>query len=325
MRYIGYILLLLPLNLIAQDVIFSQYTNAPALINPALSGQNETRAQVHSNYRNQWNSVTNNPYQSFFVSGDYSIKANKLFVGIALLGDRVGDAQLFSKQAALNLGVKIQISEKNVMYVGLQPAFQQRSIDLNSSVWNSQFDGKQFDQSLPSGEYFASASASNFDIGSGIALSHVNSKNQTFSIGIAAFHLLKPSYSFYKISESTPFRWSVHAQHTIALKDNKYILNPSILCVFQGAYSQYNFGTKLSFPVGIESRYTNFKKTSDIVTGLFYRLSDAVVLLVGFDLRRKFLLAFSYDVATNNFVANSKWRGCTEISFRWNISSTKTE
>ena len=39
--------------LYAQDVVFSQFYNAPIQLNPGLVGLS-TQAQVHINYRNQW-------------------------------------------------------------------------------------------------------------------------------------------------------------------------------------------------------------------------------------------------------------------------------
>ncbi|MGL4597687.1 MAG: type IX secretion system membrane protein PorP/SprF, partial [Bacteroidia bacterium] len=50
--------MLLPVSLVlAQDIHFSQATTTPLLLNPALAGA-QHNLQVFTNYRQQWNAVT---------------------------------------------------------------------------------------------------------------------------------------------------------------------------------------------------------------------------------------------------------------------------
>src|SRR3569623_68854 len=88
-------------RLSAQDLHFSQYYNAPLLVNPANTGFNpDYDYRVGGNYRNQWASV-GNPYKTMSVWGDTKLFANRfedgwMGVGVSLLKDVAGSGSLSS-------------------------------------------------------------------------------------------------------------------------------------------------------------------------------------------------------------------------------------
>ena len=66
----------------AQDLHFSQYFNAPLLINPANTGfAPDVDYRVGINYRNQWASITPNPYKTMGVWGDVQLFTNRFADG----------------------------------------------------------------------------------------------------------------------------------------------------------------------------------------------------------------------------------------------------
>src|SRR5213082_2142319 len=80
----------------AQDLHFSQYFNSPLLVNPANTGfapDVDWRAGI--NYRNQWASITPNPYKTMYAWGDIQLFNNRfengwVGVGAGLLRDAAG-------------------------------------------------------------------------------------------------------------------------------------------------------------------------------------------------------------------------------------------
>src|ERR1700712_4128378 len=86
----------------AQDLHFSQYFNAPLLVNPANTGFNpDFDYRLGGNYRNQWTTVSNNPYKTMSVWADAQLFNNKFensWVGIggAFLQDVAGSGNLKS-------------------------------------------------------------------------------------------------------------------------------------------------------------------------------------------------------------------------------------
>src|SRR5271156_1590388 len=85
-----------------QSMHFSQYYNAPLLLNPAntaLMPDEDYRAGL--NYRNQW-AVVPVPYNTFSAFADFKVGGNKnnenhnnwLGIGLAFFNDNAGDGNL---------------------------------------------------------------------------------------------------------------------------------------------------------------------------------------------------------------------------------------
>jgi hypothetical protein len=79
-------------NIFAQDLHFSQYFNAPLIVNPANTGFiPDGDYRVGINYRNQWANI-GNPYKTFSAYGDGQLFGERfengwIGVGGALLRD----------------------------------------------------------------------------------------------------------------------------------------------------------------------------------------------------------------------------------------------
>ena len=80
----------------AQDVHFTQYFTSPLTLNPALTGLVSDDLRFSGNYRQQWGSVSINPYVTGTVSFDIAALKGKLpegdALGIGILG-REGDPE----------------------------------------------------------------------------------------------------------------------------------------------------------------------------------------------------------------------------------------
>src|ERR1700756_906529 len=73
-----------------QDVHFTQYFTSPLTLNPAMTGLVSEDLRFAANYRNQWSSVSANPYITGTVSYDMAMLKGKLpegdALGIGILG-----------------------------------------------------------------------------------------------------------------------------------------------------------------------------------------------------------------------------------------------
>ncbi len=89
----------------AQDLHFSQYFNAPLLVNPANTGFSpdvDWRAGI--NYRNQYSSLTSNPYKTMNAWGDAQLFNNRfengwMGIGGTIMKDVAGAGSLTSTRA----------------------------------------------------------------------------------------------------------------------------------------------------------------------------------------------------------------------------------
>ena len=88
----------------AQDLHFSQYFNAPILVNPANTGFNpDNDYRIGANYRNQWGTV-GTPFRTMSVWGDAQLFTGKfengwMGVGGALYRDAAGSGNLLNTSA----------------------------------------------------------------------------------------------------------------------------------------------------------------------------------------------------------------------------------
>ena len=84
-------------KLMAQDIHFSQFFEAPLLRNPSLAGLFSGDIRVQMVYRDQWNSITN-AYKSGSLNAEYKMTVGKgddfLTTGIQILFDKAGTAGL---------------------------------------------------------------------------------------------------------------------------------------------------------------------------------------------------------------------------------------
>ena len=123
--------------LLAQDIHFTQFFNAPLSNSPAKIGQFDGDYRFNGIYRQQWRSVTT-PYRTFGFGGDASnfLQVQGLGAGAWLYNDRAGDSRLNTfhfdlgsswterfgnaQQHALTGGVQLGITTISIDYSDLQ-------------------------------------------------------------------------------------------------------------------------------------------------------------------------------------------------------------
>jgi type IX secretion system PorP/SprF family membrane protein len=99
----------------AQGLHFSQFYNAPLLVNPANAAlMPEDDYRIGVNYRTQWNSVPV-PYKTTSFYADLQLLRNKLStnwigLGIANFNDKAGDGNLVLNKTQFSLAYHIVLN-----------------------------------------------------------------------------------------------------------------------------------------------------------------------------------------------------------------------
>src|SRR5215216_1092358 len=101
----------------AQDPEFSQYYAAPLSLNPAFSGTASDHRFI-SNYRNQWPNITNG-FVTYALSYDYNMENLNSGLGVLLVSDKAGTANLKSTTVNLQYAYKVRLREKWMLSSGL--------------------------------------------------------------------------------------------------------------------------------------------------------------------------------------------------------------
>ncbi|HPE99876.1 MAG TPA: PorP/SprF family type IX secretion system membrane protein [Bacteroidales bacterium] len=315
--------LLVPICGLPQDIHFSQTDNTPLTINPALAGEGNCSGRFISNYRNQWRSVSANPYKTISFSGDMSSRKKKFAFGLLFFNDRTGTGHFNQTTVQLCMASRVQFNRQTFLKLGIQGGWSARSIDMESLTWNSQFDGSVINPDMSSKETFVQGKTGAPDFAAGMLFTHNWTNKNILNIGLSSWHVNKPQESFYANSESLPLRWCGHADMTIKLPGKTLLVYPSAVFMTQASYRQFIFGSFIRYIPGLDSKYTGREKASSIYFGMHYRFGDAIILSTKINYRRQLNLSFSYDINVSRFHVASRTRGAMEISLSYLIPDNR--
>ncbi len=316
---------LLNFSVSAQDIHFSQFDETQLQLNPADAGvQHEVR--IITNYKNQWQSV-GSPYKTFAFSGETRLlrdKKHHLGLGLDVFSDKSGDANLKSNQLNLSLSGIIKVSEFSFVSAGLMGGFAQRSITLDGLEWGNQYNGTNYEASLPTGEVAEPVAFNFFDLGAGAEYSYGNSEmyisandSRRLNIGFSIFHPHNPSYTFYgDKTQNLHTKYVFHGDASVGVKNTNLILKPSYIVFIQGATKEVTPGLIFQYVLQEASKYTGNKKPAAFSVGGYYRMKDAFIAVAKFEYSN-YAIGLSYDVNLSKLRTVSKTRGGFEISLRF--------
>lgn len=305
---------LLNTNLLkGQDVHFSNFTYAPAIINPAQAGFFPGHFRWMGQYRSQWRSVPVD-YQTFAGGFDMKLKpafmdeGNQLGAGVYIFKDAAGDASLSNTLLAVQGAFHKLLNESISLSAGVNLALHQRKADPNVVTWESQYNGDQFDPTLFSGESFSSQNGSYFSAGAGLTLAYraTESRNQ-YSIGLSAYHLNNPQFSFYD-DTSVKLKQRFNAVVQLTRQLNTTIdVHLNLLFSLQGPYREM-------LTEGLVRKHLPFTEGNNLQLfgGLGIRWQDAVYPKIGIRINNT-EAGISYDINVSAWEKASLRRGGPEF------------
>lgn len=329
--------LLSSVSLNAQDVHFSQMDYSPLTFNPALAGaNNDLEASVI--YRNQWGSVAT-PYQTIGASFDMrlnnKVKRRRIYgsngkkvhiaLGADLFNDKAGDTRVTTNHVNVHFATHVLLGARHSLGLGIYGGYQQRSISPAEGQWGNQYDGFHYNPDLPNGQNFTSSSFGVFDAGAGLLYSYNlnNSRigtndNKRINIGIAAYHVNRPNYSFLEQSnEQLYMRITGFVNASIGIYNTPFIIEPEIYYQQQENTREILLGLYWKIILKKASHRTSFFKETKLGVGLFYRNNDALIAKALFDWNG-WGVGFAYDFnLLNSLSTMSRSRGGFEVALKW--------
>lgn len=310
------------LSLMAQDVHFTNQMMFPLLYNPALSGLNADLNAVLA-YRNQWRFISS-PFKTIGASVDGRIhtspKGHIFSGGLMLFTDNVSTVKLKTNQFALSFAYHLKL-EKGSIGVGLYGGGLQRSIDFSQARWGNQYDGLDYNASLPSNEVVANNRFFAGDIGSGIVYTYseqekyeINDRYIGVKLGYGAFHLSRPNTDFLMNgSARIPIRHSVFSQVQFGIKGVPVLFEPMIIVNYQYPNAEPIYS--------LMGKY-HLKTDKDLViigAGIFVRHEDALSPAFYFEMKN-IGLGFNYDINTFGINKTIKSKGAMEFFLTYKMN-----
>lgn len=323
---------LLTFNCIAQDIHFSQFTMTPLQLDPSQAGKFAGDQRAIINYRDQWSSVTSNPFRTFGASFDMPFnkgrKDNFFGGGITAYSDKAGQASLATTVVNLTLAYHIKLNQTSYLSAGTQVGFLQSSLDENKLRFDSQFDGAGHNDNLSSGENFANTSFFEPDFAVGVSYTYGDNttsqvtNNGSFggkkiNVGAAVHHVASPNFSF--LNENTDnlnFRYVLHTNTSFGVSGTNMAIQPSGFIAYQQKATDVVLGSYFRYSLKEKSKYSQFSKGAAMSFGLHYRFGDAFIPSLLIEMGS---LAFgvSYDVNLSGLSDASNGQGGYELSIRY--------
>jgi type IX secretion system PorP/SprF family membrane protein len=304
----------------SQDIHFSQFARAPLNLNPSYAGYFEGDYRFTAIHRNQWKSVTV-PYTTFSGSFDMKIfpatNGHQFFsTGLVINNDRAGDSRYGTTEAGVAFSYIHSITEEHFLAIALQPSYSVLSLNYSRLTFDNQFDGDVFNPAIAPSETFANDQFSYADLAAGVNYHRISGRVQLGG-GIALYHLLRPSYSFYQDSKTRmPIRFTSDIHGRIAMTE-KFYLMPAVMFSFQEKFREQVLGSHLMFKINEKPG-----EKINLYAGLFARTGDAFIPVVGLDYN-EWHLGISYDINTSDLRRASRGRGGYEIALTYLITRVK--
>lgn len=198
-------------QLAAQGVHFSQMSNYPLFLSPALAGavEEDLVNRFIIGHREQGRAIDQaNPLKTYYLSYDrrFCLREGHFFgLGVGVLKDELGMPGLTNHQLALSGAFHFNLNrhKKRFLSVGFQVDGNQYRLKEEGLIFESQYEDGIFFTDKPSGEVFSNNFTRNFvDLAAGVQFNNypkTTGSHQSelgLKAGIGFYHLLKQPLAF---------------------------------------------------------------------------------------------------------------------------------
>lgn len=312
-------ILTIGVQLLGQDVHYSQVTSFPLLLNPALSGMFQGKNRAVFAFRNQNISIPNSAfsgvYNTFGASFETKIleeqsDQNAITVGGMALSDYAGTGTLATNQVVLSGSYSLSMDRygRSFLNIGGQAGLISRRIFSKDLLFESQIREFDFDPKLPNLESFLDGSSQIQPVFNlGVAYQQNISDQAMGVIGFSIYNLFRPDDFFVSTSTENNFsRMNLNAGVAFELDETSKLF-PSLVYMKQGSFSQLNAGVSY------------MKEINDIVSltgAIRTRINDAYIFSAGLKYKN-LLTTVSYDLTTSSLSRSNNSVGALELNLTY--------
>ena len=305
-----------------QDKHFSMFAESPVYLNPAAAGFFPGDIQLFSNYRMQWMTVSAEPFTTISAGTDWRMFDNGNFMGagVNFYNDLSGDTQYMTNEVTFPINYAIQIAKDNHFSIGLQPAWYQRTLTNTDVTWDNQWTGTEFNTTYSSNEILLNEkmNISRFDISAGAYWYANLSKTTRLAFGLAGHHLSKQRINFMSADSRMYRKLTLHGQCAFKQENTNMTIIPAFYGFIQGPNKELTVGSNFRFLLRGSSRVTGYFEEIALSFGTFYRIGDAVMANMMFDISG-LTIGASYDLNISRLTVASNGVGAFEVFLRYRI------
>jgi type IX secretion system PorP/SprF family membrane protein len=253
---------------------WTQYRNNQTLFNPAFCGTKRL-VDIRINYRNQWTGFDGSP-KTYALSLNSRLWKGRLGVGGFIFKDDIGPFKNLA--SSLTAAYHIKFADSEISF-GVQGSYIKQRFNGNDVTLRNQQD-KAINQ-------YIEDKAGNFDGSFGLLY-----YNDRFHLGIGANNIGGSTFEYYKKDTLKKGKYTNVPHYNLSAgfnwaDDPDFTFEHSILAVFVP-------GVPFSFDYTLR-----FHMKKQLIAGVSFRLNDAIALQLGYTIKEKFQISYSYDIVTS--------------------------
>ena len=313
------ILLLISIQIKAQDIHFSQFFEAPLLRNPSLAGLFAGDVRMQSVYRTQWQSVTV-PYQTVSLNGEYKFSVGQsndfMTIGGQILYDKAGSIALSATHIlpVINYHKSLSDVRNSYLSLGFMGGLVQRKLDRSKVTTNSQFDGNNYNENLADGETFNANSYTYFDGTAGLSFNSQlgDHPDDNMYIGIAYHHFNKAAKNSFYGNNNIKIvpKWVVSGGIRMSTAENSYV-------TLEADYSNQGPNTELIGGILYSLKLDDIDQPKYLFHGgMIVRWKDAIIPVAKLEIR-PITFSLSYDANISKLSSATNGRGGFELGISY--------
>ena len=289
-----------------QDPQYSQYMYNHLIVNPGYAGSNEAIC-LNAVHRQQWVGIDGAPVTSVFsANSPFNIKIKEKTTthgfGLTVMSDQIGFDQNVS--AGLSYAFRLPLGSGK-LGIGVSGLFLNKGF-RKDAAWRIPSSGTppDLDLAIPS---LSGPPATGLDMGIGVFY-----RADNVYMGISSTHLLEPTLSY----ERANYRLKRHIYATagclLPLGNPAWEASPSLMAYSDGTAHQLTANINLTY-------------NKKVWGGLGYRLNDAVIAMIGFDLFNGVKIGYAFDYTYTNLRTHFTAGGSHEVivSYCFNLVKDK--
>ena len=306
----------------AQDIHFSEFWATPMFSNPALTGHFEGTYRFNSIIRNQWSSVSSEPFQTFGGGIDMNAPFNlkPLGVGLFITTDNAGLSALTTTEVQGMIAGRFKLGnwENIKLHLGAKGGIIQQSIDYSKLNFGDQFNGIRFDPTSISGDLTnGGARTMVLNFGAGSFLERRINERRRIGMGYSLYNINQTDLSYSKSFESR-----VAMRHNVLFLASlqmlaKWDFMPSAQLNVQGKQNELVLGGAFRYHLN-----TSPMNPQAVRLGAWTRAGDAINIALGFELNNLYI-GGSYDINYSTLEPASNYGGAWEASVIYIIPTVR--
>jgi len=296
-----------------QDLHFSQFFNNPLLTNPANTGFiPNADYRLGASYRDQYSNIMAQPYKTMSIFGDAQVFRNRIETGWMGLGgvilhDEAGTGSLTSNKVYASIAYHQELGLSSLLTAGFNVGWANKRIDQSKLTFPDQFDGKFFDQSIPTSVVLTNDNISYFDMQVGMNFAYFPTKDIYINAGFSIQHVNQPKETFFAAAANDQISpRQIGFLNGLFKVTDQVIINPNIYYTTQARASELMFGLNAAYNLSEHGE-------KQIIAGLYYRYQDAVIPMIGLEVNNV-RFTFSYDVTTSSLQHYNNSFGASEFN-----------